>query len=234
MFDLSHNIERNCSNDDDLAHGASSLTAPQTELKLKQILVKRFLDVVVSAAMIMLLSPLLFLVALAVKLESSGPILFVQERWGKDCQKIKIYKFRTMRFGDGDETGKCQTVVNDPRLTRIGHFLRSTNLDELPQLLNILFGNMSFVGPRCHPIAMMAAGMPYEKLVPTYHMRHAVKPGLTGLAQINGLRGPTIDVEHAIARVQYDHHYVRYWNIGLDLKIIGKTLLQEMRGGTGF
>jgi lipopolysaccharide/colanic/teichoic acid biosynthesis glycosyltransferase len=139
-----------------------------------------------------------------------------------------------MRADAGDASGVAQTVENDPRLTRIGAFIRKTNIDELPQLLNVLRGDMSLVGPRCHAIGMLAAGVRYEELVPHYHDRHAVKPGLTGLAQMRGLRGPTDRPGKARARIASDLYYIENFSIRLDLWIMFGTVMSEIKGGKGF
>lgn len=199
-----------------------------------QTALKRALDIGVSATALLVLSPVLLLVALLIRLDSPGSALFTQVRWGKGCQKIRVYKFRSMRTDLGDASGVTQTVKNDPRITRIGAIIRKTNIDELPQLLNVLKGDMSLVGPRCHAIGMLAAGIPYEDLVPDYHRRHAVKPGMTGLAQMRGLRGPTDRPGKARARIACDLHYIENFSVMLDLRIIFGTILAEMRGGKGF
>jgi lipopolysaccharide/colanic/teichoic acid biosynthesis glycosyltransferase len=139
-----------------------------------------------------------------------------------------------MRTDMCDASGVAQTVQNDPRITRIGAILRRTNLDELPQLLNVLKGDMSLVGPRCHAIGMLAAGMVYEELVPEYHYRHLVRPGITGLAQMRGLRGPTDRAAKARARIASDLFYVENFSVFLDIRIIVGTFISEMRGGNGF
>jgi lipopolysaccharide/colanic/teichoic acid biosynthesis glycosyltransferase len=161
-------------------------------------------------------------------------VFFSQIRWGKGGKLIRIYKFRSMRSDMCDVTGVAQTKENDPRVTRIGAFLRKTNLDELPQLLNILKGDMSLVGPRCHVPGMLAAGMPYEDLVGEYHLRHLVRPGLTGLAQVSGFRGPTDREEAARGRINCDLDYIRTFSILADIRILFRTLVNEIRGGTGF
>lgn len=195
---------------------------------------KRILDVAVSASALVLLAPVLIFVCLIIRIESRGPVLFCQNRWGKDCKLIKIYKFRSMYIDQCDGSGVAQTVENDPRLTRVGRVIRQLNIDELPQLLNVLKGDMSLVGPRCHAVGMLAAGMPYEELVPEYHRRHVVRPGITGLAQMRGLRGPTARKSSSRARIACDLHYVENFSIWMDLSILVGTLRSELRGGKGF
>lgn len=198
-----------------------------------QAAAKRIIDIFLSFCALALLSPAFFALVLTIRLESPGPAIFTQYRWGRNAKPFKVYKFRSMA-ADATDSGR-QAVRNDARVTRIGAILRRTNIDELPQLLNVLKGDMSLVGPRCHPLEMLAGGMPYEILVPDYHCRHLVRPGLTGLAQVHGLRGPTTDAAAAIARVKHDLEYIREFSIWLDLKIIALTLRNELRvGGTGF
>ena len=195
---------------------------------------KRAFDIVVSATALLILLPLLVTVAIAIRLESPGAALFRQVRWGKDCKNIVVYKFRSMRSDAGDPTGVAQTVVGDARITRIGAFIRKTNIDELPQLINVLLGDMSLIGPRCHPVGMKAAGVLYEDLVPEYHQRHRMRPGLTGLAQMRGLRGPTIKASKSRARIACDIYYVNNFSLLLDLKILFGTIKNELVGGSGF
>jgi lipopolysaccharide/colanic/teichoic acid biosynthesis glycosyltransferase len=198
------------------------------------LFLKRVFDIVSSGAALVVLAPFLLVVALLIKLDSPGPVLFKQTRWGKDCRAIKVYKFRSMRTDMCDVSGVAQTVMNDPRITRIGAVLRRTNIDELPQLLNVLRGDMSVVGPRCHAIGMRAGGMLYEELVPEYHQRHAVRPGMTGLAQMRGLRGPTDRPAKARARIACDLYYVENFSFLLDMRIIAGTVVSEMTRGKGF
>lgn len=195
---------------------------------------KRIVDIVVSALALLVLLPLFLAIAAAIKWESKGPVFFMQNRWGRGGRMIRIFKFRSMRDDLGDATGVAQTRKNDPRVTRIGAMLRKTNLDELPQLINILLGDMSLVGPRCHVPGMLAAGMLYEELVKDYHIRHLVRPGLTGLAQVRGYRGPTDREDLAKARYASDVEYIRHFNVWMDVKILVGTLVKEIRGGTGF
>ncbi len=196
--------------------------------------IKRLTDIVLSATALLVLLPFLLTVAALIRLDSPGPVLFTQQRWGKGCRKIRVYKFRSMRTDLCDVTGVNQTVAGDPRITKIGAIIRRTNIDELPQLMNVLKGDMSLVGPRCHAIGMLAAGMPYEELVPEYHRRHVMRPGMTGLAQMRGLRGPTDRPGKARARIACDLHYVENFNYWLDLRIIVGTVVSELKGGKGF
>jgi polysaccharide biosynthesis protein PslA len=199
-----------------------------------QLVLKRSFDIIAAISAIIVLAPILLVVAALIKMDSRGPVLFKQTRWGKNCRAIKVYKFRSMRTDMQDVSGVAQTVKNDPRITRIGAFLRRSNIDELPQLLNVLKGDMSVVGPRCHAIGMRAGGMLYEELVPEYHHRHAMRPGITGLAQMRGLRGPTDRPAKARARIASDLHYVEKFSLLMDIRIIIGTLVSELSGGKGF
>jgi len=200
----------------------------------RHLIAKRFLDIIVSATALILLAPVLGAVCILIKIESRGPVIFRQERWGKNCSKIRIFKFRSMYTEKGDESGVAQTIRCDPRVTKVGKLIRRLNIDELPQLFNVLKGEMSLVGPRCHAIGMLAAGVVYEDLVPSYHERHVMKPGMTGLAQMRGLRGPTDRASKARARIACDLFYVQNFTIWLDIAIIGKTIFVELKGGNGF
>lgn len=182
---------------------------------------KRLEDIVLSVLILVLVSPILLLAALAVKLSSPGPVIFQQRRYGLNGEEIIVYKFRSMRVTeDGGEIR--QAARNDERVTAVGHFLRRTSLDELPQFLNVLQGHMSIVGPRPHAVAHNEL---YRRLIPGYMLRHKAKPGITGWAQVNGLRGETTTVEAMAARVRHDLEYLRNWSMSLDLLIIAKTLL---------
>lgn len=181
---------------------------------------KRLSDLILSVFILLLIAPALILIALAVKLTSSGPVIFKQRRYGLNGEEIVVYKFRSMTVcEDGSEVK--QATRQDSRLTPIGGFLRRTSLDELPQFINVLQGRMSIVGPRPHAVAHNEI---YRKLIPGYMLRHKVKPGITGWAQVNGLRGETETVEKMAARVQFDLNYMRKWSLSLDLMIIAKTI----------
>lgn len=183
---------------------------------------KAMLDYGLGFILTVLLLPVMGLVALAIKLDSSGPILFRQKRYGFINQIFDIYKFRTMKHEPECAGRTVQATRADPRVTRIGRFLRSTSLDELPQLFNVLTGNMSLVGPRPHAIDHNEE---YSKSIRGYFARHRVKPGLTGWAQVNGLRGETKTVEDMEARVKHDIYYVENWSLFFDLQILAMTAI---------
>ncbi|HEY5505364.1 MAG TPA: undecaprenyl-phosphate glucose phosphotransferase, partial [Sedimentisphaerales bacterium] len=182
---------------------------------------KRICDVGFSAIMLVLLSPLMLFTALLIKLDSPGPVLFKQKRNGFNGRLFFIYKFRTMRvLEDGDHIR--QATRDDPRVTRLGRWLRRTSIDELPQFINVLIGDMAIVGPRPHAVAH---NNEYQKVVSNYAFRHHVKPGITGWAQVNGYRGQTQTVEMMAQRVEFDLWYINHWSPWLDLRILLKTLL---------
>jgi hypothetical protein len=186
--------------------------------------IKWSLDLLLAAVGLVLISPLLLVIAIAVKLTSPGPVLFVQDRYGLDGHRFRIYKFRTMTVQEaGDATGLQQARRDDPRVTPLGGFLRRWSLDELPQLYNVLKGDMSLVGPRPHAVSHNEQ---YRKLIPGYMQRHGFKPGITGLAQVQGWRGETSSIEAMVKRVESDLSYQRDWSLKLDLKIMIKTLLR--------
>jgi len=183
-------------------------------------MVKRLSDVVLAALILVLISPVLLLIALGVKLSSPGPVIFRQRRNGLDGEEITVYKFRSMTTQDNGEH-VVQARRDDPRITRFGAFLRRTSLDELPQFFNVLQGHMSIVGPRPHAVAHNEM---YRELIKAYMVRHKVKPGITGWAQVNGMRGETETIEKMRVRVEYDLEYLRNWSLGLDLQIIARTV----------
>jgi putative colanic acid biosynthesis UDP-glucose lipid carrier transferase len=188
-------------------------------------LVKRASDVVLASLILVLISPLMAAIALAIKLSSPGPVLFKQRRYGVDGRKIVVYKFRSMTVAEDGDVVR-QATRNDSRITRLGAFLRRSSLDELPQFINVLQGRMSVVGPRPHAVAHNEL---YRKLIRGYMIRHKVRPGITGLAQVNGWRGETDTVEKMKGRIEYDLHYLRNWSLLLDLQIILKTVVVVLR-----
>ncbi|HBR2507979.1 TPA: exopolysaccharide biosynthesis polyprenyl glycosylphosphotransferase [Klebsiella pneumoniae] len=191
---------------------------------------KRVEDVFFSIIILFLISPVLAVIALLIKLTSPGPILFKQIRYGMDGKAIKVWKFRSMKVMENDDR-VIQATKNDTRVTKVGGFLRKTSLDELPQFINVLFGSMSIVGPRPHAVAHNEQ---YRKLIQGYMLRHKVKPGITGLAQVNGWRGETDTLDKMEKRIEYDLEYIRTWNIVLDIKIIFLTVFKGFIGKTAY
>ena len=187
---------------------------------------KRCLDVGLAAAGLFALAPLLLGIGIAVKLSSPGPVLFRQARFGLNNRPIMILKFRTMHQDLCDASGANHTTRNDARVTPIGRWLRRASLDELPQLLNVLRGEMSIVGPRPHPIHMKVGAFDYADAVPGYAVRHRVRPGITGWAQIDGLRGEVDSLHKAEQRIRYDLDYIARWSLWLDLQVIVVTTIK--------
>ncbi|KPC28232.1 Undecaprenyl-phosphate galactosephosphotransferase [Pseudomonas syringae pv. cilantro] len=186
--------------------------------------IKRAEDIVLSSLALLALSPVMVLVALAIKIDSPGPVLFRQKRYGYNNRLIEVFKFRSMHQHQADATAEQQTTRGDARITRVGRFIRKTSLDELPQLFNVVAGSMSMVGPRPHATATKAAGILFEQAVKEYTSRHRVKPGITGLAQINGYRGETDTVEKIEKRVEFDLEYIENWSVWFDLYILMRTV----------
>lgn len=212
-----------------LDHANDPADSSQTSNSLK-----RGLDLFGAICGLLLLTPLFVILAAVIKVTSKGPVLFKQDRHGLDGKTFKAYKFRSMYVDQCDQSGVRQTVKDDPRITPIGRFLRKSNFDELPQLLNVLKGEMSLVGPRPHVPGMLANGVPYEQFDPRYQSRHRVKPGITGLAQVNGFRGETKTAHAASMRLYYDLKYIEVRSLFLDVKIIVNTVVQEFFGGKGY
>jgi Undecaprenyl-phosphate glucose phosphotransferase len=184
---------------------------------------KRCTDIVISSLLLVLVSPVLLLATIAIKLESRGPVLFRQTREGFNGTHFEIWKFRSMLIEQTDAHGSRQTSKGDPRVTRVGRFIRRFSIDELPQLFNVLQGSMSLVGPRPHPLRMSTEGKALQDVVDYYASRHRVRSGITGWAQVNGLRGEANSIEKLRARVDHDLYYIQNWSIWLDLKIIMRT-----------
>ncbi|HEY5897286.1 MAG TPA: undecaprenyl-phosphate glucose phosphotransferase [Burkholderiales bacterium] len=188
-------------------------------------LVKRVSDYVLASLALLVLAPVMIAIAIGVKLSSPGPILFKQRRYGVDGRKIMVYKFRSMTVAEDGDVVK-QATRNDSRVTKLGAFLRRTSLDELPQFINVLQGRMSVIGPRPHAVAHNEL---YRKLIRGYMIRHKVRPGITGFAQVNGYRGETETVEKMKARIEYDLAYLRNWSLLLDLQILLKTVVVVLK-----
>lgn len=193
-------------------------------LGLRQSLTKRAFDLAISLPLLLLFAPVMALVALAIKLDSRGPIFFAQPRVGQDNRIFKMLKFRSMRISHGDEAGTLSTRREDERVTRVGKWIRLTSLDELPQLINVVMGEMSIVGPRPHALGSTAEDELFWTIDRRYWERHAVKPGITGLAQVRGYRGATqikADLEN---RLQADLEYVNGWTLTRDFMILLRTV----------
>jgi len=189
--------------------------------RLRNAKLKRLFDLIGASLLLFFLAPFLGLVAVLIRLESRGPVLFRQRRSGRDGRVFVIYKFRTMTVAeDGDVVVPASR--NDCRITRVGRYLRRTSVDELPNLINVLFGQMSLVGPRPHALAHDRY---WSQVIPDYNHRFLAKPGITGLAQVEGWRGETPTVESMARRITFDLDYVRSWSIQLDLAIVLRTLM---------
>ncbi|TIM75290.1 MAG: undecaprenyl-phosphate glucose phosphotransferase, partial [Mesorhizobium sp.] len=184
---------------------------------------KRAFDIVFSIIGIIVFSPVMLATAIAIKLDSKGPVLFHQKRHGFNNEIIEVYKFRSMYTDKADPTAKQTVTRNDPRVTRVGRFIRKTSIDELPQFFNSLFGSLSLVGPRPHAIAAQSHNLLYNEVVDGYFARHKVKPGVTGWAQINGWRGEMDTNEKIRMRTEYDLYYIENWSLLFDLRILFLT-----------
>jgi len=187
-------------------------------------------DRVLAFSFIALLALPMAVIALAIKLHSPGPVLFKQKRLGFNNTPFELWKFRTMHAHMADPDCMVQATRDDPRVTRLGRFLRRTSLDELPQLFNVLRGDMSIVGPRPHAAATKAQGHLFDEIVDSYAARHRVKPGITGWAQVNGWRGETDTIDKIQKRVEHDLYYIDNWSVWLDFLIIAKTVMVLFRG----
>ncbi|MFD2584188.1 undecaprenyl-phosphate glucose phosphotransferase [Pedobacter vanadiisoli] len=200
---------------------------PEPLEKINHRFKKRLFDVVFSTLVfVFLLSWLIPLIAIIIKLESKGPVFFMQNRAGRNNEIFKVFKFRSMTVTEGD-AGFKQATKNDARITKVGAFLRRTSLDELPQFLNVLLGNMTVVGPRPHPLKLNDQ---YNEIIDRYMVRHFVKPGITGWAQVNGFRGETDEPGKMEKRVEYDIWYLENWSTMLDVKIIFMTIFNMAKG----
>ncbi len=214
----------------DVVHGIPVVAVCETPMYGVNGMVKRASDIMLASLILLLIAPLMAAIAVGVKLSSPGPVLFKQRRYGLDGREIVIYKFRSMTVCE-DGAQITQAKRGDQRITRFGGFLRRASLDELPQFINVLQGAMSVVGPRPHAVAHNEE---YRKIVKGYMVRHKVKPGVTGWAQVNGLRGETDTMEKMEARVRYDIDYIRHWSIVFDLMIVLKTVFVVFRGRNAY
>ncbi|MCG8058844.1 MAG: undecaprenyl-phosphate glucose phosphotransferase, partial [Candidatus Thiodiazotropha endolucinida] len=200
--------------------GIPILTLSETPLIGSHLLIKAIEDLVLALLILILASPIMLITAILIKVESPGPIFFRQERTGWDGKQFRIWKFRSMRLHTEKDGIVKQATRDDPRITRIGRFIRRTSIDELPQLFNVLAGQMSLVGPRPHALQHNLA---YSKRIEAYLARHRIKPGITGLAQIRGFRGETKELKQMEKRVKYDLEYINNWSLWLDLSILLRT-----------
>ena len=212
--------------------GVPLLVVAETPFLGLSLALKRLMDIVISLILLIALAPVLLGVALAVKMSSPGPVLFRQQRYGIGGKEIAVYKFRSMRLQSPDEAALVrQATQNDDRITRVGWFIRKTSLDELPQFINVLQGSMSIVGPRPHAVQHNEL---YRKLIPGYMLRHKVKPGITGWAQVNGLRGETDTVDKMRRRIQHDLIYISHWSVSFDVRIIIRTAMLVFRDANAY
>ena len=200
--------------------GIPILTLSETPLTGTSVLLKSLEDIVLSVFIFLLIAPLMVLIAIAIKLDSPGPIFFRQKRMGWNGKIFSIWKFRSMVVHQPNNNVIKQAEKNDPRVTRVGAFMRRTSLDELPQILNVLSGEMSLVGPRPHAIQHDEE---YSRRIAEYFARHNIKPGITGLAQVRGFRGETKDIEQMMQRIESDIEYINNWSLWLDLTILIRT-----------
>ena len=212
--------------------GVPLLVVAETPFLGLSLALKRLMDIVISLILLIALAPVLLGVALAVKMSSPGPVLFRQQRYGIGGKEIAVYKFRSMRLQSPDEAALVrQATQNDDRITRVGRFIRKTSLDELPQFINVLQGSMSIVGPRPHAVQHNEL---YRKLIPGYMLRHKVKLGITGWAQVNGLRGETDTVDKMRRRIQHDLIYISHWSVSFDVRIIIRTAMLVFRDANAY
>ncbi|WP_043310089.1 undecaprenyl-phosphate glucose phosphotransferase [Pseudomonas sp. ML96] len=204
--------------------GLPMFNASELPLRGWSPLIKRIEDLILASLALTIVAPVMLLVAIAIKLDSPGPVLFRQKRYGYNNRLIQVYKFRSMYHQMADANAERQTIRGDARITRVGAIIRRSSIDELPQLFNVLLGSMSMVGPRPHATATKAAGVLFEDAVEAYSARHRVKPGITGWAQVNGYRGETDTLEKIERRIELDLEYIEHWSIWFDLYILFRTL----------
>jgi lipopolysaccharide/colanic/teichoic acid biosynthesis glycosyltransferase len=204
--------------------GFTTVVISSGPLGLRARIFKRFIDVVIGGSALFILSPLMVTIAIAIKINDGGPVFFKQQRVGRGNLLFGVFKFRSMTVGETDPFGLKSTSREDQRITKVGRFIRRTSLDELPQLLNVLRGEMSLVGPRPHALGSNVNDKRFWELDDRYWYRHALKPGITGLAQIKGFRGATEETADLTGRVSYDLAYIQKWTPLLDIVILFQTL----------
>ncbi|CAN5288763.1 N/A [soil metagenome] len=205
-------------------HGHCVLQVASGPLDIRSRLIKRAMDLAFTIPAIVLLAPVLILVAVAIRLESKGPVIFRQERMGRNNRLFSVFKFRSMRDSDSDPDGTLSAARDDARITRVGKWIRATSIDELPQLFNVLHGDMSLVGPRPHALGSLAGIERFWEVDQRYWHRHSLKPGITGLAQIRGLRGATLERDDLVKRLQADLEYLNEWTLWRDIGILAATV----------
>jgi exopolysaccharide biosynthesis polyprenyl glycosylphosphotransferase len=205
-------------------HGQCVMQVASGPLDLRSRVLKRAMDLSLTIPAIVFLSPLLLLVTILIKLETSGPVLFRQQRMGRGNRLFEVFKFRSMLHANRDADGAQSTMRGDRRITRIGRLIRATSIDELPQLFNVLHGDMSLVGPRPHALGSLAGFERFWEVDQRYWHRHSLKPGITGLAQVRGLRGATHEREDLVRRLQADLEYLDQWTLWRDIAILGATV----------
>ena len=205
-------------------HGSDTVVVARGPMSLPDRFNKRTMDLILAGTAILVLAPLLIVVAIAIKIDSPGPVLFAQTRLGRGNKPFRILKFRSMRTDSADAQGNQSTTRDDTRITRVGRIIRMTSLDELPQLINVLLGSMSIVGPRPHALGSLAGDKLFWEVSQRYWLRHALKPGITGLAQVRGFRGATHLQSDLEDRLQSDLEYIQGWRLWRDITIIANTL----------
>lgn len=210
-------------------YGLSSRVISSGPLVLKDRAMKRAMDLLLAVPATILLVPVFLAIAFAIKLEDRGPVLFIQVRTGRANRNFRMLKFRSMKVGQLDFSGAMSTTREDERTTRVGRVIRRTSLDELPQLLNVVRGDMSLVGPRPHALRSRAGNKLFWEIDPRYWNRHQLKPGMSGLAQIRGYRGPTVEEKQLVERLNADLEYVDQWSLRRDIIIIFRTIVLLMR-----
>ncbi len=215
-------------------YGIPMLTLTEKPVSGWSALSKSLLDYMLAILLLLPALPLMAIIALGIKLESRGPVFFKQDRFGFNNDLVKVLKFRTMHSEQCDQAADALTTRDDPRVTRLGGLLRRLSLDELPQLFNVLRGEMSVVGPRPHALQAKAGGKLYEQVADGYAIRHKVKPGITGWAQVNGWRGKTETEEDLLHRVEHDLYYIDNWSVLFDLYIVARTFGSVLSGKNSY